>query len=74
MVQTKYLINIHNSWSVHHNLSSVITLIRFAKLPQLKQSDFIDTKTNAKYLEVKKSLNCIRIFKVMPSITYEKRF
>ena len=66
-MQTKYLINIHNSWSVHHSSCSVITLIRFAKLLQLKQLDFIGTQTKAKYLEAKESLACVHIFRVMPS-------
>ena len=73
-MQTKYLINIHNSWSVHHYLSSIMTLIRFAKLLQLNQSVFIDTQTNARYLEKKESLDCVHIFRVMPSRTNEKRF
>ena len=71
-MQTKYLIIVHNSWSVHHNLFFVITFIRFAKWLQLNQSDFIDIQTYAKYLEINESLDCVHTFKVMPSRTNEK--
>ena len=66
-VQTKYLIQFHNPWSFHHKSSYAITLIRYAKLLQLNQSDPIDTHTNAKYLQIKQSLDCVHIFKVMLS-------
>ena len=71
-VQAKYLIKFHNPWWLHHNSSYVIVLIRFAKLLQLNQSDFIDTQTNAKYLQIKQNLDCVHIFRVMPSNVIEQ--
>ena len=71
-LQTKYLIKFHNPWSVHHISSYAITLIRFAKFLQLNQSGFIDTQTNAKYLQIRLSLDCVHIFRVMPSSVIEQ--